>query len=124
MKKKKETRQRDDRRVTLIHMASRHNLESTRKAEKTYEAKGKKKKNKRTSDKTELYKLFQPHPVVTTDSRDCPEGSIFFALKGESFDGNKFAAAALDKGGCCKHVAVERFAHEREENTSIGTGHL
>ncbi len=46
----------------------------------------------------ELYQFYKQHPVVTTDSRDCPEGSIFIALKGESFDGNKFAAQALDKG--------------------------
>lgn len=46
----------------------------------------------------ELYAFYKQHPVITTDSRDCPEGSIFFALKGESFDGNKFAAQALDKG--------------------------
>ena len=46
----------------------------------------------------ELYAFYQQHPIVTTDSRDCPEGSIFIALKGESFDGNQFAAQALDKG--------------------------
>ena len=46
----------------------------------------------------ELYAFYQQHPVVTTDSRDCPEGSIFIALKGDLFDGNKFAAQALDKG--------------------------
>ena len=42
----------------------------------------------------ELYELYKKHPVVTTDSRDCPEGSIFIALKGASFDGNKFAKMA------------------------------
>ena len=46
----------------------------------------------------ELYKIYEQHPVITTDSRDCPEGSIFIALKGDSFDGNKFALAALEKG--------------------------
>ncbi len=49
-------------------------------------------------DSKELYSIYQQHPVITTDSRDCPEGSIFIALKGESFDGNRFAAQALDKG--------------------------
>ena len=49
-------------------------------------------------DIKELYAFYQQHPVITTDSRDCPEGSIFIALKGESFDGNQFAAQALDKG--------------------------
>ena len=49
-------------------------------------------------DISELYQIYQKHPVITTDSRDCPEGSIFLALKGASFDGNKFAAMALEKG--------------------------
>lgn len=61
---------------------------------------------------SELYKLYQQHPLITTDSRDCPEGSIFFALKGESFDGNRFAKAALEKG-CAYAVIDEReFAEE------------
>lgn len=37
-------------------------------------------------DISELYQIYQAHPVITTDSRDCPEGSIFLALKGASFD--------------------------------------
>ena len=52
-----------------------------------------------------LYELYRQHPVVTTDSRNCPEGSIFIALKGASFDGNKFAAAALEKG--CSYAVVD-----------------
>lgn len=49
-------------------------------------------------DIKELYAIYKEHPVITTDSRDVPEGSIFFALKGESFDGNKYAVQALEKG--------------------------
>ena len=45
-----------------------------------------------------LYDIFTAHPTVTTDSRDCPKGSVFFALKGASFNGNAFAKAALEKG--------------------------
>ena len=37
--------------------------------------------------------------------RDCPEGSIFLALKGESFNGNKFALQALEKG--CSYAIVD-----------------
>ena len=48
-------------------------------------------------DIKELYKLYQQHPQITTDSRDCPEGSIFLALKGESFNGNIFAESAIEK---------------------------
>jgi UDP-N-acetylmuramoyl-tripeptide--D-alanyl-D-alanine ligase len=47
---------------------------------------------------SELYQIYQKHPVVATDSRNCPEGSVFFALKGESFDGNRFAMSALESG--------------------------
>ena len=61
---------------------------------------------------TELYKIFSEHPVVTTDSRDCPEGSLFFALKGASFDGNKFAAMALDKG--CAYAVVDEAVEDVE----------
>ena len=53
----------------------------------------------------DLYEIYKKHPVVTTDSRDCPEGSIFIALKGASFDGNKFAAMALEKG--CSYAVVD-----------------
>ena len=53
----------------------------------------------------ELYNLYLAHPVVTTDSRKCPEGSIFFALKGETFDGNEYALQALEKG--CAYAVVD-----------------
>jgi UDP-N-acetylmuramoyl-tripeptide--D-alanyl-D-alanine ligase len=46
----------------------------------------------------QLYPFFQKHPIVTTDTRQIREGSIFFALKGETFDGNTFAERALELG--------------------------
>ena len=56
--------------------------------------------------KTEdLYAIYREHPLVTTDSRKCPEGSIFFALKGETFDGNQYAIQALKKG--CAYAVVD-----------------
>ena len=53
----------------------------------------------------ELYQLYQQHPCITTDSRNCPEGSIFLALKGESFNGNQFAVSALEKG--CSYAIID-----------------
>ena len=53
----------------------------------------------------ELYSIYREHPVVTTDSRNCPEGSMFFALKGATFDGNTFAVQALEKG--CAFAVVD-----------------
>ena len=61
---------------------------------------------------SELYEIFKQHPVVTTDSRDCPAGSLFFALKGASFNGNKFAAAALEKG--CAYAVVDEAEYAVE----------
>ena len=55
-----------------------------------------------------LYELFQAHPVVTTDSRKCPKGSMFFALKGANFDGNQYAAKALEAG--CSVAVVDNPA--------------
>ena len=63
-------------------------------------------------DIKELYSFYSNHPVVTTDSRDCPQGSIFIALKGESFDGNKFAVQALEKGSALAVVDDERVYDE------------
>ena len=47
---------------------------------------------------TTLYNLFRLHPHISTDSRRIEPDSLFFALKGASFDGNRFAADALAKG--------------------------
>lgn len=52
-----------------------------------------------------LYALFQQHPIICTDSRNCPEGSLFFALRGENFNANDFAKKALDNG--CAFAIVD-----------------
>lgn len=68
-------------------------------------------------DSKELYKLYEQHPVITTDSRNCPKGSIFIALKGASFDGNKFAKAALEKG--CSYAIVDEKEYAEAGNEHI-----
>ena len=45
-----------------------------------------------------LYNIYLQHPSITTDSRKVDAGQIFFALKGEHFDGNQYAAEVLQKG--------------------------
>ena len=52
---------------------------------------------------SDLYKIFNSHPNVTTDTRNIKENSIFFALRGDNFNGNKFAKKAI-KDGC--HYAI------------------
>ena len=61
----------------------------------------------------ELYKLYQQHPCITTDSRDCPEGSIFLALKGASFDGNQYALSALEKG--CAYAIIDNPEYKKDD---------
>ena len=53
----------------------------------------------------ELYNRFLACGYVTTDSRHCPKGSMFIALKGETFNGNAFAAQALAQG--CRYAVVD-----------------
>ena len=43
----------------------------------------------------ELYQIFLKYPLVSTDSRDILQRSLFFALKGERFDGNSFCTECL-----------------------------
>ena len=60
-----------------------------------------------------LYNIFLNSTGITTDSRDCPKGSIFFALKGETFDGNKYAASALEKG--CSYAVVDEAEYATDD---------
>ena len=46
----------------------------------------------------EIHCHFLKSSGICTDTRNIANGSIFFALKGAHFNGNKFAQSALDKG--------------------------
>ena len=54
----------------------------------------------------DLYKIYTDNPNIITDSRKICPHSIFFALKGEHFDGNDFAAQALASE--CNYAVVDR----------------
>lgn len=56
-----------------------------------------------------LYRIFLECTSVTTDSRNCPEGSLFIALKGETFNGNAFATKALETGSA--YAVVDEAAY-------------
>lgn len=62
-----------------------------------------------------LYQIFLDCSVVTTDSRNCPKGSLFIALKGESFNGNAFAAQALKSGSAYAVIDEPQYAIEGEK---------
>ncbi len=65
----------------------------------------------------ELYELFLQHPTITTDSRDVPEGSMFFALKGDTFDGNAYAISALEKGAA--YAVIDEKEYTKESNDRL-----
>lgn len=64
-----------------------------------------------------LYTCFQECGEVTTDSRHCPEGSLFIALKGASFNGNAFAAKALEQG--CRYAVIDEADYADVDNSRL-----
>lgn len=65
----------------------------------------------------DLYDLFIHNPQITTDSRNCPKGSIFFALKGDKFDGNQYAGKALASG--CVYAIIDNPDYYIGERTIL-----
>lgn len=57
----------------------------------------------------EVFEHFLKHKKVTTDSRSVEPDAIYFALKGDRFNGNEFALSALEKG--CKYAIVDEVIH-------------
>lgn len=64
-----------------------------------------------------LYKLFSENYLVDTDTRSIRKGSIFFALKGSNFNGNKFASNALDKGS--NYAIIDEIEYKTGSNTIL-----
>ncbi len=62
----------------------------------------------------ELYKLFTQYPKVSTDTRKDIRDSIFFCLRGENFNGNKFAEQAIDKNVAFVVIDDQAFCKEDE----------
>ncbi|GAP45012.1 UDP-N-acetylmuramoyl-tripeptide--D-alanyl-D-alanine ligase [Lentimicrobium saccharophilum] len=52
----------------------------------------------RISSSDEIFLHFKQHPYISLDSRKTQPGSLFFALKGENFNGNQYAKLALEQG--------------------------
>lgn len=57
----------------------------------------------------ELFARYRQHPYISTDSRIAQPGSIFFALKGENFNGNKYSANALENGAAYAVIDEPEF---------------
>jgi UDP-N-acetylmuramoyl-tripeptide--D-alanyl-D-alanine ligase len=63
---------------------------------------------------SELYKIYKQYPEVSTDTRNSPKDSIFFALKGANFNGNEYAEKAIDSG--CSYAIVDESKYATRPN--------
>ena len=65
----------------------------------------------------ELYSIFKQQPLICIDSRKSIQGAIFFALKGKSFNGNRYALKAI-QNGCC-YAIIDEEKYKTEKNTIL-----
>ena len=71
----------------------------------------------KTQEMKELYQKFIASAGVCTDTRKIVRNNIYFALKGASFDGNAFAAEALNKGATL--AVIDNPAYQIDERTLL-----
>jgi UDP-N-acetylmuramoyl-tripeptide--D-alanyl-D-alanine ligase len=61
-------------------------------------------------DIQQLYQIYTTHPIICTDSRKITKDCIFFALRGENFNGNIYAESAIEKGAA--YAVVDEKVHK------------
>lgn len=62
----------------------------------------------------DLHSLYIQHGLVDTDTRNIRLNTVFFALKGDNFNGNKFAEEALSKGA--KYAIIDEVKYKTSDN--------
>jgi UDP-N-acetylmuramoyl-tripeptide--D-alanyl-D-alanine ligase len=71
-----------------------------------------------------LYQIFSSHPDICTDTRKVKKGHIFFALKGDNFNGNRFAFQALDNGAAYAIIDEEMDGSVNYQDRLIRTDNV
>ena len=66
---------------------------------------------------SEIYKLFISSSGISIDSRIIVKNNLFLSLKGPSFNGNKFAIEALEKGA--KYAIIDEHSKNTRNNDKI-----
>ncbi|WP_299066036.1 UDP-N-acetylmuramoyl-tripeptide--D-alanyl-D-alanine ligase [uncultured Polaribacter sp.] len=61
----------------------------------------------------EIYKHYSKHFLVDTDTRKIRKNTLFFALKGDNFNGNKFAKEAIKKGASFAIIDEEEYHNNK-----------
>jgi UDP-N-acetylmuramoyl-tripeptide--D-alanyl-D-alanine ligase len=65
----------------------------------------------------DLYDVYLKHPKISTDTRSIESNSLFFALKGQNFDGNKFSHEALKAGAA--YAIIDDVSFDIFDNTIL-----
>jgi UDP-N-acetylmuramoyl-tripeptide--D-alanyl-D-alanine ligase len=65
----------------------------------------------------QLFAIYKQHPYISTDSRIAQPGSLFFALKGENFNGNRYSPQALENGAA--YVVIDDPEYFKGERTLL-----
>ncbi|MCK9613405.1 MAG: UDP-N-acetylmuramoyl-tripeptide--D-alanyl-D-alanine ligase [Bacteroidales bacterium] len=65
----------------------------------------------------ELYKIYLKHPLIVTDTRKLLPDSLFFALKGEKFNGNKFAKQAMENN--VAYAIIDEAEYKTDDRTIL-----
>lgn len=63
---------------------------------------------------SELYDIYKQYPFISTDTRKIVPNSIFFALKGDNFNGNAYADRALEAGA--KYVVIDEAQYVKGDH--------
>jgi len=64
-----------------------------------------------------IYKLYSKHYLISTDTRDMRKNTLFFALKGGRFNGNKFANEALKNGA--RYAIIDEKEYKTSDKTIL-----
>ncbi|MCL7754795.1 UDP-N-acetylmuramoyl-tripeptide--D-alanyl-D-alanine ligase [Polaribacter sp. Z022] len=65
----------------------------------------------------DIYKIYSKNYLVDTDTRKIRKNTLFFALKGDNFNGNKFADKALELGA--KYAIVDEKEYHLNDKTIL-----
>ena len=65
----------------------------------------------------EIYKIFKLCSTICTDSRNITNGGMFISLRGEKFNGNKYAVKAIEDG--CSYAIIDEKEYDIHQNTIL-----
>jgi UDP-N-acetylmuramoyl-tripeptide--D-alanyl-D-alanine ligase len=65
----------------------------------------------------DLHSIFLEFPSVSTDTRKIKKNDIFFALKGDNFNGNTYAQQAINNGAC--YVIIDQKEYYINDKTIL-----